>query len=92
MSNIQSPIRKIRNQRGWTISECADRLGIRPGSVGKIELGLINIPVVCLPKLKQLGYDPLEILLEHYDFMLRIRKFRRNIFEYGSNTQAHGHQ
>ena len=92
MVKLRSPIRRIRDERDWSIKECADRLDIRPGSVGKIELGLMRIPVQCLAKLEELGYHPVAIVWEQEEFMQKLRKLGRSRVEDESNTQAHRHQ
>lgn len=77
MKKLQSPMTRIRNDRGWTTGQFATVLGISAGSLGNAEHGHTTIPIVCLERLEELGYDPVGVLLEHEVFLTELRALRR---------------
>jgi len=56
-------LRRLRNTRGWTQEELADRVGISSRYVGSIERGHVSASVSVLGRLAEaLGADPSELV------------------------------
>lgn len=63
LEKMGDTIRKLREKKGWSLRQMADRCGIDNSKIAKIEKGTINITVLTLMELAiALGVTPGELL------------------------------
>ena len=72
---MESPLRKIRDNMGWTENKLAHLLGKRASVIGKIEHGKMRIPDSFYDSLRALGVDPFKLAIEQENFIAWRRKF-----------------
>lgn len=73
-------IKKIRKEKGLTIIQLANILGVKPAYLTSVELGVINISLKCLLSFcKELDVDPDYLVLG--DFYYKIKPFIENLNE-----------
>lgn len=73
--DMKSPLKKIREERGWTKEKSADLLETDSSVIGRIEEGKIRLPDRFYIPLRNLGVDPFKLAIEQEDFIEWRRKF-----------------
>jgi transcriptional regulator with XRE-family HTH domain len=60
---LATNLRRLRNTRGWTQEELADRAGLSSRYVGAIERAAVSASVTVIGQLAEaLGHDPAELV------------------------------
>lgn len=59
-----SQVRRLRQARGWTTTELAERAALSQPQISAIELGRVNTPIETLARLAEALGVPLRTLLE----------------------------
>lgn len=71
----QSPIREIRQRRGWRAADLARFAGMSLGAVTMVERGeLVKLPARLESALVRLGEDVIEVRRRHEQFVTERRR------------------
>jgi len=71
----QSPIRMIRQRRGWRAADLARFAGMSLGAVTMVERGeLVKLPARLESALVRLGEDIIEVRRQHEQFVMEQRR------------------
>ena len=66
---MKSPLKSIRENRGWTRGNLAELLKTSSYVIGRIEDGTMRIPAEFYDRLRRIDVDPFELAIEQERFI-----------------------
>lgn len=58
LAHLGARLREVREERGWTLEQTAERAGLHPVSLSRVETGSVNVTVATLVALtRALGVE-----------------------------------